>query len=193
MILYNKWEEVNIMKDEFLQFAQKKEGEETLPTTTTLIVEGIPSQVAYNLLINSLGSGKPISREEITHKTNNLLYGKNITFSYSEVENLFSPDAMTEQDHITIEPSQNQGQIPEERILPEKPEILEITFPEKPEILEIPFPEDSSEREDYDQNPGETNPVEPSWLHDCHEIAGTSPGEYVENCPFEDCPSRHIR
>lgn len=164
------------MKDEFLQFAQKKEGETTLPTTTTLIVEGIPSQVAYNLLINSLGSGKPISREEITHKTNNLLYGKNITFSYSEVENLFSPYAMTEQDHITIEPNQNQEEIPE-----------------KPEIPEIPFPEEPSEREDDYCIPEVTPPAESSWLHDCHETGGPSPEDHVEDCSFEDCPPRHIR
>jgi len=179
------------MKDEFLQFAQKKEGETTLPTTTTLIVEGIPSQVAYNLLINSLESGKTISREQITQKTNNLLYGENITFSYAELENLFSPYAMTEQDHITIEPSQNQGQIPEERILPEKPEIPEITFPEKPEIPEIPFPEDSSEKEDDYQNPGCSGT--PPWLHDYHEIGVTSPEDHVEDCALEDCPPRHIR
>ena len=80
------------------------------------------------------------------------MYGENITFSYAELENLFSPYAMTEQDHITIEPNQNQEEIPE-----------------KPEIPEIPFPEEPSEREDDYCIPEVTPPAESSCLHNYHE------------------------
>lgn len=58
------------MNDELLKFAQKKLDATPSSTTITLVIHGCPSEIAYGLLIDSLETGKPISREEVMTKTN---------------------------------------------------------------------------------------------------------------------------
>lgn len=62
----------------------RKESEPNSKSTTTLIVENVPSEIAYNIILRSIQNGESLSSEELRDRVNSQINGDNITLVYNE-------------------------------------------------------------------------------------------------------------
>ena len=73
------------MRDDFLNFAEKKVVRDYPSTTTTLIIDKVPSEVAYEILTNCLMREGDFSRENLQQKIKERIVGDGISVSYPEI------------------------------------------------------------------------------------------------------------
>ena len=61
-------------------------------STTTLMVDNVPSEIAYNILMSSIQSGGTLSSEELRKLVDDRMKAGNIKIIYSELAKFFGRD-----------------------------------------------------------------------------------------------------